>query len=124
MPEPTGTILVVDDNEAERYYVGRVLRQAGFEVIGAGTGGEALRLAADQPALVTLDVRLPDLSGFEVCRRLKGDPSTRDIPVLHISASHTSPDAKAEGLDGGADGYLTHPVDATELVATVRSLLR
>ncbi|MEO6057598.1 MAG: response regulator [Gemmatimonadales bacterium] len=124
MPEPTGTILVVADNEAERYYVGRVLRQAGFAVVDAGTGGEALRLAADQPALVTLDVRLPDLSGFEVCRRLKGDPSTRDIPVLHISASYTSPDAKAEGLDGGADGYLTHPVDATELVATVRSLLR
>ena len=124
MPEPTNTILVVDDNEAERYYVARVLRKAGFEVAEAGTGGEALRLAAATPDLITLDVRLPDLSGFEVCRRLKSDPLTRDIPVLHISASYTTPDAKAEGLDGGADGYLTHPVDPAELVATVRALLR
>jgi PAS domain S-box-containing protein len=124
MSEPTGTILVVDDNEAERYYVARVLRKAGFEIAEAGTGQEALRLAANAPDLVTLDVRLPDLSGFEVCRRLKGDPATRDIPVLHISASYTTPDARAEGLDGGADGYLTHPVDAVELVATVRALLR
>ena len=59
-----------------------------------------------------------------MCRRLKSNPATRDIPVLHISASFTTPDAKAEGLDGGADGYLTHPVDPSELVATVRSLLR
>lgn len=124
MSEQAGTILVVDDNEAERYYVARVLRKAGFEVTEAGTGQEALRLAGEVPDLVTLDVRLPDLSGFEVCRRLKGNVVTRDIPVLHISASYTTPDAKAEGLDGGADGYLTHPVDPGELVATVRSLLR
>ncbi len=124
MPETGLTILVVDDNEAERYYVARVLRKAGFEVAEAGTGQEALARAGDGPDLVTLDVRLPDLSGFEVCRRLKSDSATRDIPVLHISASYTTPDAKAEGLDGGADGYLTHPVNPTELVATVRSLLR
>lgn len=124
MSEPSGTILVVDDNEAERYYVARVLRKAGFEIAEAGTGEEALRRAGEAPDLITLDVRLPDLSGFEVCRRLKGEPATRDIPVLHISASYTTPDAKAEGLNGGADGYLTHPVNPTELVATVRSLLR
>jgi PAS domain S-box-containing protein len=124
MYEPSGTILVVDDNEAERYYVARVLRKAGFEIAEAGSGEEALRRAVDVPDLITLDVRLPDLSGFEVCRRLKGDLATRDIPVLHISASYTTPDAKAEGLDSGADGYLTHPVNPTELVATVRSLLR
>jgi PAS domain S-box-containing protein len=124
MSEPTGTILVVDDNEAERYFVARVLRKAGFDIIEAGTGHEALRLACEAPDLVTLDVRLPDLSGFDVCRRLKDDPATRDIPVLHISASYTTPDAKAEGLDGGADGYLTHPVDPAELVATIRALLR
>ena len=81
MSERAGTILVVDDNEAERYYVARVLRKAGFEVTEAGTGQEALRLAGEVPDLVTLDVRLPDLSGFEVCRRLKADLVTRDIPV-------------------------------------------
>jgi PAS domain S-box-containing protein len=118
-------ILVVDDNEAERYYVSRVLTRAGFEVQEAENGLDALHLAeSGQPALITLDIRLPDVSGLEICRRLKQNPVTRDIPVLHISASFTSPDNKAEGLDGGADGYLTHPVDATELVATVRALLR
>src|SRR5690348_11174836 len=118
-------ILVVDDNEAERYYVARVLARAGFDVQEVGTGLDALHLAeSGQPALITLDIRLPDVSGLEVCRRLKQNPVTRDIPVLHISASFTSPDKKAEGLEGGADGYLTHPVDAGELVATVRALLR
>src|SRR5690349_12619171 len=125
MPEVRETILVVDDNEAERYYVSRVLSKAGFAVREAATGLEALTLAASAiPSLITLDVRLPDLNGFEVCRRLKGNPVTRDVPVLHISASFTSPENKAEGLEGGADGYLAHPVDAGELVATVRSLLR
>jgi PAS domain S-box-containing protein len=119
------TILVVDDNEAERYYVSRVLSKAGFSVRQAATGLDALRFAeAELPSLITLDIRLPDLNGLEVCRRLKGNPVTRDVPVLHISASFTSPENKAEGLEGGADGYLTHPVDANELVATVRSLLR
>jgi PAS domain S-box-containing protein len=125
MPEVRDTILVVDDNEAERYYVSRVLSKAGYAVREAASGLEALTLAqSDSPALITLDVRLPDLNGFEVCRRLKGNPATRDVPVLHISASFTSPENKAEGLEGGADGYLSHPVDAGELVATVRSLLR
>jgi two-component system, cell cycle sensor histidine kinase and response regulator CckA len=125
MSEARDDILVVDDNEAERYYVSRVLTKAGFAVREAGNGTEALRLAvSEHPSLITLDIRLPDLNGLEVCRRLKGNPATRDIPVLHISASFTSAENKAEGLEGGADGYLTHPVDATELVATVRSLLR
>jgi two-component system cell cycle sensor histidine kinase/response regulator CckA len=124
MSELPATILVIDDNDAERYYVARVLRKAGFDTVEGASGADALRMARDQPALITLDIRLPDLSGFEVCRRLKADTATRDIPVLHISASFTTPDAKVEGLEGGADGYLTHPVDAAELVATVRSLLR
>ncbi|HET9039688.1 MAG TPA: response regulator, partial [Gemmatimonadales bacterium] len=66
MPEPRTTILVVDDNDAERYYVCRVLSKAGFHVLEAATGKDALRLATDMPDLVTLDVRLPDLNGVEV----------------------------------------------------------
>jgi len=125
MSDPQSSILVVDDNEAERYFVSRVLTKAGFAVREASTGQDALRaVEADLPALITLDIRLPDLNGMEVCRRIKGNPVTRDVPVLHISASLTSPENKAEGLEGGADGYLTHPVDPSELVATVRSLLR
>jgi PAS domain S-box-containing protein len=125
MPEPVTTILVVDDNEAERYYLTRILGKAGFHVLEAATGLDGLRLAeTERPDLVTLDIRLPDLNGFEVCRRLKSNPATRDVQVVHISASFTTPEAKAEGLDGGADGYLTHPVDANELLATLRALLR
>ena len=125
MPEPVTSILVVDDNDAERYYLTRILGKAGFHVLEAATGLDGLRLAeSERPELVTLDIRLPDINGFEVCRRLKSNVATRDIQVVHISASFTTPDAKAEGLDGGADGYLTHPVDPSELLATLRALLR
>ena len=119
---PSTSILVVDDNEAERYYLSRILAQGGLSGARGRHGIDGLRLAErERPELVTLDVRLPDINGFEVCRRIKSDPATRDIPVIHISASFTTPDAKAEGLDGGADGYLTHPVDPNELLATLRA---
>jgi len=122
MPE-TIDILVIDDNAANRYFLTRVLTQAGFRVRVAATGAEGLALA-EHADLITLDVRLPDISGFEVCRRLRENRATADIPVMHISASFTRPEAKAEGLEGGADAYLTHPVEPLELVATVRALLR
>ena len=118
-------ILAVDDNEATRYMVSRMLRRAGFEVLEAKTGGEALALASEaRPDLVILDVRLPDLSGIEVCRRLKSDRTTAGIPVLHLSASFTKGEDRAIGLEGGADGYLTHPVEGPELTATINALLR
>src|SRR4051812_18296283 len=102
MLEPPNSILVIDDNDAERYYLTRILGKAGFRVLEAATGLDGLRLAeAERPDVVTLDIRLPDLNGYEVCRRLKSQPATRDIQVLHISASFTTPDAKAEGLDSG-----------------------
>ncbi|WP_088892046.1 hybrid sensor histidine kinase/response regulator [Leptolyngbya ohadii] len=118
------TVLTVDDNEATRYMVARMLRQAGFEVKEAATGEEALRLAAEQPDLILLDVKLPDISGLEVCRRIKNNPITAGIPVLHLSANFVSPASKAEGLEGGADGYLTQPIEPMELVAAVRAFLR
>ena len=90
----------------------------------AQTGKEALERVKSCPDLVILDVKLPDLSGYEVCRRIKADPVTRSIPVLQISASFVSNESKVQALEGGADGYLTHPIDATVLVATVKSLLR
>jgi response regulator of citrate/malate metabolism len=71
-----------------------------------------------------LDVHLPDASGFDVCQRIKKDPHTAHIPVLQISASFVSGEDKAKALEAGADSYLTHPIDAVVLVATVRSLLR
>jgi PAS domain S-box-containing protein len=118
------TILAVDDSEANRYALVRMLRKAGYGVKEASTGADALRQAADQPDLIILDVNLPDLSGREVCRQLKADPATAAIPVLHLSASFVDSDNRAEGLEGGADGYLTYPVEPRELVANIEALLR
>ena len=88
------------------------------------TAADAMRLAADRPDLIVLDVRLPDGSGFDLARSFKTNPDTADIPLLLISASFTSPNERAKGLDAGADGYLTHPVEPPVLLATVRALLR
>ena len=118
------TILSVDDNDAIRYSFARYLREGGYEVIEARTGEEALEMALREPALITLDINLPDMDGYEICRRLKSDPATRDIPVLHVSASCVESTDRIRGLEGGADGYLAEPVDPLELLATVRALLR
>jgi two-component sensor histidine kinase/DNA-binding response OmpR family regulator len=118
------TILNVDDDEASRYMIGTTLRRSGFDVWEAGTGQLALDLAQKQPDLVLLDVNLPDMNGFEVCRKLKNDPVTASIPILHLSASRVDPDATVQGLEGGADGYLVHPVEPAVLVATINALLR
>ncbi|MBD2532467.1 response regulator [Nostoc flagelliforme FACHB-838] len=125
MSEPQVTILHVDDNEANRYVVIRILQDAGFRVVEAATGAEGLKAVVEHlPALVILDVKLPDITGFEVCRQIKANPETAFIPVLHLSASFVQSQDKAEGLDSGADAYLIQPVEPIELVATVRSLLR
>jgi PAS domain S-box-containing protein len=122
--EPLITVLVVDDDEAKRYAITKMLRKAGFAIREAATGGEALRLVADLPDLVILDVKLPDVSGFDVCRRIKADPATASIPVLHLSTTFVGLDDKVQGLEGGADAYLTDVLEPLELIATVRSLLR
>ncbi|WOD41912.1 response regulator [Nodosilinea sp. E11] len=122
---PSETILHIDDNEANRYIVRRILQNAGFAVVEAATATAGLEaIVLHEPALVILDVKLPDLNGFEVCRQIKSDPKTRFIPVLHLSASFVKSQDKAEGLDSGADGYLAQPVEPIELLATVRSLFR
>jgi PAS domain S-box-containing protein len=120
----TSWILLVDDTEQNRYVLSRILARAGLEVEQCTTGKEALERVKSCPDLVILDVKLPDISGYEVCRRIKADPVTRSVPVLQISASFVSNESKVQALEGGADGYLTHPIDATVLVATVKSLLR
>ena len=118
-------VLSVDDNEASRYAIGRTLRQAGFRVIEAGTGMEALARARDNtPDLILLDVKLPDIDGFEVSRRLKADAVTASIPVLQITATYSSTEHWAQALNAGADGYLTHPAEPIVLLATIRALLR
>ena len=118
-------ILNVDDNDASRYAKSRILKRAGYEVMEAATGSDALRIIKDsQPQLILLDVKLPDMSGIDVCRQIKGDPSTAHIMVLQISASHITLPDRVLGLECGADTYLTEPVESTELLATVHALLR
>ena len=118
-------ILDVDDDEAGQYAVGRQLRQAGYEVIGANTGQSGLVLAENrQPDLILLDVRLPDIDGFEVCRRIRNSPQISETPIVQMSASYIDTNSRVKGLENGADAYLTEPVEPAILLATVNSLLR
>ncbi|HLY79943.1 MAG TPA: response regulator [Caulobacteraceae bacterium] len=116
-------ILNVDDTDAIRYAKTRALKSAGYAVIEASGGREALDLVASaRPALALLDVKLPDMSGIEVCKIIK-----RDFPgtlVLQISATFRTSSDRAFGLQAGADSYLTQPVSPGELAAAVEALLR
>lgn len=119
------TVLLVDDNETNRYIIAHMLQNAGFNSVEAATGEAGLQLIAQQkPDLVILDVKLPDLDGFEICKRLKSDQETAPIPVLHLSANFIDSRDRARGLDSGADAYLIQPVEPVELVATIKALLR
>jgi two-component system, sensor histidine kinase len=121
----TPVILNVNDSEEPLYVVTVILRAAGYQVIEARTGQQALdSVDAHSPDLVVLDIRLPDLDGLEVCRRIRANPKTSSIKVLHTSATLVSLDNKVQSLSGGADAYLTQPFESEELIATVQSLLR
>ncbi len=111
------TILVVDDYEAHLYAAKRTLESEGFLVVTAATGVEALFTARRNPDLILLDVGLPDLTGFDVCRILKRDPKTRQIPVVFISASHTDVAAVHAGTAAGGDAYLFHPATRSKRCA-------
>ena len=117
------TVLVVDDDDGQRYFKRRVLERAGYQVAEAERGGQALdSVRADTPGLVLLDVKLPDIGGIEVCRQLKADDPS--VLVLQTSAAFTGPDDRAVALEGGADSYLVEPMEPEELVATVRAMFR
>ncbi|AZI44808.1 diguanylate cyclase (plasmid) [Deinococcus psychrotolerans] len=134
-------ILVVDDNDSGRYVTVHTLKRAGYLVSEARSGAEALSLlvntragmehvdGADQmdferPDLIVLDINMPDMDGFEVCRRIKADVGSAQIPVLMASASYLTAENTAYGLDLGADAYLAHPIEPSVLIATLRALLR
>ena len=117
------TVLVVDDDDGRRYFKRRVLERAGYHVAEAERGREALVSArASAPGIVLLDVKLPDISGIEVCRQLKADDPS--VLVLQTSAAFTGADDRAAALEGGADSYLVEPMEPEELVATVGAMFR
>src|SRR5262245_4048058 len=119
------TVLNVDDHEAGRYARTRALRNAGFDVLEATTGADALNLVKEKrPQLVLLDINLPDMTGYDVCRQIKDTAATSRIIVLHVSATFVKGSDQTRGLEGGADGYLTEPVDQEVLIATVNAYLR
>jgi DNA-binding response OmpR family regulator len=116
-------ILNVDDIEAQRYVKTRDLKAAGFDVIEARTGAEALRLVEEQrPPVVLLDVQLPDISGFEVCAFIK--QKWPEVMVLQTSATFTDSSHRILGLNAGADSYLVQPAEPLELAAAIKSMLR
>jgi DNA-binding response OmpR family regulator len=119
----TKKILIVDDDPDMRSLYRLVLRQEGLEVIEAETGSEALSLAKKEPlALVLLDIMMPEMDGYEVCRRLRADPRTADLPVLMFSANGTG-SARRNGMLVGANDFVTKSVGPRALVARVRSIL-
>jgi DNA-binding response OmpR family regulator len=116
--------LVVDDETPIREYEATLLSEFGHEVLTASEGYEALKLAREkQPDLILLDIMMPEMSGIEVCRQLRGDPQTRDLRILVVSGVDTRKTLE-ESLDAGADDFITKPIDRLELMVRVRSMLR
>ena len=117
-------VLVVDDDPVSRYTTIRWLQRAGFQTREAATGAEGLAQADEAVSAMVLDIYLPDINGFDLCRMLRTRSAPGYLPVLHLSAAYVADEDKVRGLDSGADAYLTHPVDPAVLVATVQALVR
>jgi two-component system phosphate regulon response regulator PhoB len=117
-------ILVVEDEKDVREMIRLNLKAAGFDVVEAGNGAEALALAKnDPPKVIILDLMMPEMSGIEFCRALRRNPATSRIPVLMLTAKSTEED-KVVGFEVGADDYVTKPFSPRELVLRVRAVAR
>ncbi len=122
MPEEQQTILVVDDEQPNRKLLRAQLSVMGYTVREADSGSEALEMAREKPDLILLDVMMPNMDGFEVCRRLKESEATRDIPVIYLSAMKDAK-SKVHGLAAGGVDYISKPYDGPELLARVKTHL-
>lgn len=117
-------VMVVDDDRDIRRLVESILAKEGFVTIGADSGADALKKVENsKPDLIILDLQLPDKDGFEVCKILRADPTTRTIPVVFLTVQNLD-SYKIAGLEMGADDYITKPFNQTELVARVKAVLR
>jgi CheY-like chemotaxis protein len=117
-------ILVADDERDIRELIGFTLRYAGFEVVLTADGYEAIeRTPLEQPDLILLDVRMPKMTGYEVCRQLKEDPVTSAIPIVFLSAKGQEGEIK-QGLDSGAVEYIVKPFAPDDLTSQVKDILR
>jgi two-component system alkaline phosphatase synthesis response regulator PhoP len=127
-------ILVVDDNRALLLAAQRVLEKAGYQVVTASNGVDALKKAGDEkPQLIILDIIMPQMNGYEVCRRLKSEPDTEKIPVIMLSVKGEIDESKRasniglnevnQGYDSGANNFLTKPVSAVDLLNAVSAEL-
>ena len=120
----TVTVLNVNDDPATLYLLSLTLKQGGYQVLEATGGREALRLAQGQPDLVLLDVHMPDIDGYEVCRRLRADEATHDLLIAHLSSVSVQREDRVRGLAQGADAYWTRPLAEDELLANIEAMLR
>ncbi len=121
---PTSTVLVVDDNPQNVELMQAYLETLACSVFVAVDGIDALeKVPVVKPDLILLDIMMPRMSGFEVCRRLKADPKTRDIPILMVTALNELGDIE-RGVESGTDDFLTKPINKLELLTRVKSLLR
>jgi two-component system cell cycle response regulator DivK len=124
MSEPArATVMLVEDNETIRNAFGILLEESGYRVVQASSGAEALDLARrDHPDLALMDLGLPDIGGLEVTRRLKAEPTTREIAVLALTGRALDADQRA-CEEAGCSGYLTKPVDSHRLLEVIEGLL-
>jgi twitching motility two-component system response regulator PilH len=120
------TILVVEDSDAYRTMMSDLLKSHGFEVDTASNGAEALgkvQSGGTLPDLIVLDIVMPEMNGYDFCRRVKNDPKTKDLPVVMCSSKSEEFD-HYWGLKQGADAYLNKPFEPSELLSTIKQLLK
>lgn len=122
--EKTPVVLVVDDNLQNLELLQAYLEDTDCKTLPARDGVEALKIIAENPPdLILLDVMMPKMSGFEVCRRIKNDPKTTDIPVIMVTALNEFGDIE-RGIDSGTDDFISKPVNKLELLTRVRTMLK